>query len=196
MPGADKTALFDTANAHLVAGAAAALERDDASKNGAISAMIVGGGVALRIPKVRSVPTKIQVKDLEVLKFLAVGGLSGEHEDGLWWQREDQFNFKDGEEGFEAARAMKRSWSRVAKGAVDEPLFAPRFPGSAGSKDDWDRLVERAVELHNAGKLPGYVAMGAKNEWLDGPVVWPSLLTIRSANLDSLKKDPEVRCVH
>lgn len=187
------TPLFDAANVYLKADASMAL-RDEDSTTGAINSMIIGGGISLHYtPMARTVPAKIKLEDVELLKFMAVGGLSGEHADGAWWSREDQFNLKAADDGYDAARSMKRSWGRVVKTALDEPLLAPRFPGSSGSKEDWVALAARAVELHNDGLIPGVVAVGAKSRWLDAPIIYPSLAKIREANYEALKKDHEVR---
>ena len=45
---ATSTALYDPFNAHLVAGSAVASVRDENSSTGAVSTMIVGGGVSVR----------------------------------------------------------------------------------------------------------------------------------------------------
>ena len=191
---ATSTALYDPFNAHLVAGSAVASVRDENSSTGAVSTMIVVGGVSVRFTGRGKVPVPLLVKDVEVTKFIAVCGLTGEHADGIWWVREDQFNLMDADDNFEAPKAMKRSWGRVIKTALKEPLYAPRFPGTAGSREDWERLVDRSVELHNEGKLADFIATGAKDKWLNAPFVYPPLATISLSDMDLLKSDPEVQC--
>ena len=57
--------------------------------------------------------------------------------------------------------------------------------------------AQRVVELHNAGKLPGFIAVGARVAWLaEAPLVYPTLAVIRDTNLESLKKDTEVKCLY
>ena len=187
--------LFDAFNDHLEAGSETPVQRtDETSSAGALNCMIVGGGVALRFNgRSKHIPTTLTIREVDVLKFIAVGALAGERTDSIWWEREDVFGLIDPEDNFEAPKAMKRSWARVVKGALNEPVYAPRYPGTAGSKDDWDRLVERALELHNQGKLSGFIGVGAKDKWLTAPLVYPSMATMRSANMQALKSDSEVR---
>ena len=188
------TALFDRFDVQLVAGTDAAVVRDENSSTGELNVMIVGGGISVWFNGRGKVPAHITIKEVEVMKYIAVGGLAGEYADGSWWEREDQFNLMDPADSHEAPKAMKRSWARVNKIGLPEPLLAPCFPGSAGSKDDWDRIVDHVVELHNAGTLSGFISGGAKDKWLQAPLVYPSLAAIRSANLEALKCDPEVCC--
>ena len=76
--------------------------------------MIVGGGVALRFNgRSKHIPTTLTIREVDVLKFIAVGALAGEHTDSIWWEREDVFGLIDPEDNFEAPKAMKRSWARV-----------------------------------------------------------------------------------
>ena len=188
--------LFDAFNGHLEAGSDRPVQRTDASSAGAINCMIVGGGVALRFNgRSKHIPTMLTSREVDVIKFIAVGALAGEHTDSMWWEREDVFSLMDADDNFEAPKAMKRSWARVVKSALNQPVYAPRYPGTAGSKDDWDRLVEHALELHNQGKLSGFIGSGAKDKWLTAPLVYPSMATMRSANMQALKSDSEVRAL-
>ena len=59
-------------------------------------------------------PAKIKDDDIEILRFVAVGGVAGAFADELWWVREDSPELL----------ALKRSWGRVDKGALPEPIYA------------------------------------------------------------------------
>ena len=172
--------LFEDAHAYLKAGAGASTAREVEEQSCASeTSTIAGGGIALRLLNghAKTVPPKIKADDVEVVRYLAVGGLAGEFSDCLWWAREDSPDLP----------ALKRSWGRVDKGALSEPLFAPRFPGTAGAKADWDALKADAVALHCSGKVPGLIAVGARDKWLEQPMVYPILGKIKAANWDDLK---------
>ena len=187
--------IFDYSNSVLKAGEVDAVPREDESEVGDFHEMLSGGGVAVRhlARGTKAVPATIEVGDLEVVKYLAATSLAGEFEDGAWWVRSDEFSVPSNPLHAKCS-ALKRSWARVDKDALPMPLFAPRFPGTAGSTEDYTALVQRVVDLHNAGKVPGLVAHGARDKWLRAPVaVYPSLLLIREANADALKCDNEVK---
>ena len=84
-------------------------------------------------------------------------------------------------------------YTRDSKDALDQPLYAPKFPGTAGAKANWDGLLEHVIELHNDGKINGFVSFGARKEWPRAPQVFPTLRMIRDANMASLKRDSEVK---
>ena len=77
--------------------------------------MIIGGGIAVRLVdgRAKSVPTVLSIKDVEIIRFMAVSGLAGEYADAAWWAREDQFS--DGA----VMAAIKKSWARVNKEALE-----------------------------------------------------------------------------
>jgi hypothetical protein len=142
---------------HLKAGATATEQRQEESDAGAINCMFVGGAITVRVlnGKLKSVPKKLENKDVEMMKFMAVGGLAGEHEDSYWFAREDQLLPRPSDENHAAISQLKRSWVRVNKEALAQPLYAPLFPSTPNSTPNWDALLARALELHNAGKLEG-----------------------------------------
>ena len=109
--------------------------------------------------RAKSVPTVLSIKDVEIIRFMAVSGLAGEYADAVWWAREDQFS--DGA----VMAAIKKSWARVNKEALDQPLYAPKFPGAAGAKANWDALLNHVIELHNDGKVDGLISFGSRKEW-------------------------------
>ena len=186
---ASKTPLFESGRAHLKAGENDSITRGDESTVGELHEMVLGGGIAVRLlnGKAKSVPQKVAASDLEVLEFMAVISLAGEHEDGAWWMRKDQLVLRATDEGYNASKALKKSWGRVDKGRLPEPIFAPRLPGTAGANGDWHALLELVVEKHNAGEVPDLISFGARAPWLDAPNVFPTLRTIRDRNLAALK---------
>ena len=112
--------LFDAFNGHLEAGSDRPVQRTDASSAGAINCMIVGGGVALRFNgRSKHIHTMLTSREVDVIKFIAVGALAGEHTDSMWWEREDVLSMMDADDNFEAPKAMKRSWARVVKSALN-----------------------------------------------------------------------------
>ena len=97
---------------------------------------------------------------------------------------QDQFDAKS-----DSSVVMKRSWARVQHKGLPEPLYAPRFPTASNAKDDWDAILDHVVELHNEGKLPGFITWGARRAaWQDAASnVFPTLLAIRQANGAALR---------
>ena len=189
--------LFESAISHLKAGAAVADCREEESTLGDLTSTILGGGIAVRLAdgKKKSVPAKVEAKELEMLRFMAIVGLSGEHVDAVWWAREDQLVVASSHESYAGITQLKRAWARVKKDALSEPLFAPRFPTSSGAKADWDALLACVVDLHNSGKVPGLISHGKRDRWPDAPNVYPSSASIRDANLASLKEDGEIKMI-
>jgi len=155
---------FDASNKMLKAGEDKAIDRDEGSELGTFSEVIVGGGIALRYTQARaqSVPTNVRITDVEIVKYVAEYSLAGEWVDSAWWTRVDEFSVPASDENYEKFKTLKRTWARVNKEGLPEPLYAPRFPGTAGSAADWEALTARAVELHNEGKVPGLIGFGAK----------------------------------
>ena len=192
--------LFHPSTFQLKAGEdKAILRKEEASILGEYDEVIVGGGVALRFKGgSRVIPNKLYAQDVEIVKYLAVLGVHGEYDDDLWWLREDEFavTARGADDAYsEHMKELRASWGRISKDSLKEPLYAPRFPSSAGAKADWDALIARALELHNLGKVPGLVAQGARGRWLnEGPMnVFPALSLIRDTNLADLRRDPEMR---
>ena len=177
--------LFESSHSHLQAGVEEAVSREEESNAGELDCMVMGGGIAVRLVdgKKKAVPEKVTCEDLEMLKFFAFVGLTSEHTDAAWWHREDQ----------PVEPSFKRSWARVRKDALEEPLYAPKLPGAVGSKEDFAALLTRVVELHNAGQLAGFITCGARKQWPPKPNVFPTLFTMRKANLARLKEDAEVK---
>ena len=106
---------------------------EEGSCTGELQEMITGGGIAVRLldGRAKSVPPILELKDVEILRFMSVTALVGEHADACWWVREDQLTVRDGDDGYAAAQLMKRTWQRINKEALPTPLYAPRFPRSA-----------------------------------------------------------------
>ena len=66
------------------------------------------------------------------------------------------------------------------------PVYAPAFPGAPGAAENWTQLVEMVLDLHNTGKLPGFISTGS---WpSDDALVFPTLAAVRDANLKALKR--------
>lgn len=132
--------IYDNSFSFLKANKSTAEPRkDEGSQCGSVQEIIAGGGIAVRLANghAKSVPSCVSFKDVEMLKFMAVTGLTGEYVDALWWAREDQFLTTKTSANHAEVSAMKRSWARVAKDMLYKPLYAPRFPGTGGSADDW-----------------------------------------------------------
>jgi hypothetical protein len=169
--------LFDASNVMLKAGEDMATARDDASELGTFSEVISGGGIAVRLtaPRAVAVPKTIRISEVEIIKFHSVHSLAGEWAECSWWLREDEFNLSSSDPNCEKMKALKRTWARVKKEALPEPLYAPRLPGTAHAGSDWDALAAHMVELHNAGKVPGLIATGPRVR------AWPSQRCVRLA---------------
>ena len=178
---------FETMRAHLQPGAEAPILREDQSEVGALEEMIAGGGISVHLKNGRlvTVPVKVCFDDLEMIRYHAVAGLTGEHADALWWLREDEHGLV----------GLKRSWGKVKHDTLPVPLFAPKFPSTAGSKAAWDALLQRAMELHNAGALKGFIACGERSTWIKDAKIWPTLRTIRDSNHGALLEDAEVKAL-
>ena len=126
--------LFESSHQHLKAGAEESVTRgEEGSCTGELQEMITGGGIAVRLldGRAKSVPPILELKDVEILRFMSVTALVGEHADACWWVREDQLTVRDGDDGYATAQLMKRMWQRINKEALPTPLYAPRFPRSA-----------------------------------------------------------------
>ena len=181
--------LFDSSDGMLKAGEDVAVPRDDESIIGDFHEMISGGGMALRymVRGAKAVPMPVKFEDVEILKFFSLSSLAGEWADTKWWLREDSFNVPATDALHAKYAALKKSWARVNKDALRLPLYAPRFVGAAGSKEDFDLLKQRAIDLHNAGKAPGLIAVGSRDKWLRAPMaIWPPLRDIRAENAEAL----------
>jgi hypothetical protein len=152
--------------------------------------IIIGGGISVRMRdgRARSVPDTITIGQVEMLEFLALAGLEDENVReghaksadsslGAWWQRRDLFLHD------EIGHAQRGWWAAVDKGALPEPAFAPRFPGTSGASADWEALLARVVSLHNEGSLPGFITCGARGAWPVGTPVYPTLKALRDVNL-------------
>ena len=181
--------LFESAHAHLKAGASAPETRSDVEAGtGELCEMITGGGIAVRMRngRVKSVPAVVRAADLEILQYMAVTSIAGEHQDAGWWMRVDQFDAAS-----DSNAMMKRSWLRVDTGGLPKPLYAPGFPGAAGAKESWVKLLDHVVHLHNTGKLTNFITHGAREAAWDTavPNVFPTLLAIREANASALKRE-------
>ena len=198
MAGGD---LFDSSHTMLKAGEETPVSREEGSVIGSFSEIISGGGVAVRYMGpggrgVQTVPSTVKAENLELMQFMSVTSLAGEWQDASWWLRKDVFLVSPSDALHTKYTSMKKSWGRVSKEALKQPLFAPKFPGTAGAATSWAALVEWVVEQHNAGKAPGLIACGSREAWLNAPMcVAPSLGMIRAANLDSLKRDSEIKFV-
>ena len=106
---------------------------------------------------------------------------------------QDSFVVKETDELHSKYTAMKKSWGRVSKEGLPQPLFAPKFPGTSGAPTSWAALTDWVVEQHNAGKVPGLIACGSKEAWLKAPMsVAPSLPMMRAANHAKLMLDSEI----
>ena len=143
--------IFDYSNGVLKAGEQVAVSREDESEEGIFHEMLQGGGVGLRFLQrgARAVPATVKVEEVEVLKFVAATSLAGECEGGAWWLRTDEFNVAASSALHAKYSSLKKSWARVDKESLSMPLFAPRFPGAAGSADDFAALIQHVVDLHN-----------------------------------------------
>ena len=107
--------LFESAHAHLKAGASAPETRSDVEAGtGELCEMITGGGIAVRMRngRVKSVPAVVRAADLEILQYMAVTSIAGEHQDAGWWMRVDQFDAAS-----DSNAMMKRSWQAPPAGA-------------------------------------------------------------------------------
>ena len=91
----DTMVLFDAFNDHLEAGSETPVQRtDETSSAGALNCMIVGGGVALRFNgRSKHIPTTLTIREVDVLKFIAVGALAGEHTDSVHLELKKCFGF-------------------------------------------------------------------------------------------------------
>lgn len=107
--------LYERANVQLKPGAQEAVSRSDASSAGAIHAIMSGGSLAVRMKngRLQNVPAKVQLGEVEALRFFSVTGVIGEHDGGSWWLREDQLKPASTSESYEFAQGLKRSWSKV-----------------------------------------------------------------------------------
>ena len=171
----------------------------DESIIGSFNEVIVGGAVALHFKAARStIPSIVNLDQVEAIPFLAMLSLGGEYDGAMWWVRVDAITAcrsADADQ-FNKYKLMKMSWARVDKEKLHTVLFAPRFPGTVGAAADWDALKAHAVELHNAGRAPGLIACGARAAWLNEPVMlYPTLAAIRGANYLTLMSDKEIRSV-
>lgn len=72
--------LFERPDVQLKAGAQVSVPRSDASHDEPISAVISGGGLAVRVlnGRLQTVPLKLNVKDVEGLRFFSVTGITGD----------------------------------------------------------------------------------------------------------------------
>jgi hypothetical protein len=129
--------LFENVRSHLRAGLAESTLRDEAgtSSSGRIDEFITGGGIGLRMKNgsLRTVPKTVKRVEVEYRCFFSLSSLAGEHEDGLWWASEAQL-LPEGRQDPDAAEkaSIRRSWSRVNKEALEQPIYAPKFPRTAG----------------------------------------------------------------
>ena len=199
MPHQKIMAMIERCNLMLEADKNAGAPWGDESIIGSFNEVIIGGAVALHFKAARStIPSIVNLDQVEAIPFLAMLSLGGEYDGAMWWVRVDAITAcrsADADQ-FNKYKLMKMSWARVDKEKLHTVLFAPRFPGTVGAAADWDALKAHAVELHNAGRAPGLIACGARAAWLNEPVMlYPTLAAIRGANYLTLMNDKEIRSV-
>jgi hypothetical protein len=192
-------AMIERCNLMLEADKDAGAPWGDESMIGSFNEVIIGGAIALHFKAARStIPSIVNLDQVEAIPFLAMLSLGGEYDGAMWWVRADVISAcrsADADQ-FNKYKLMKMSWARVDKEKLHTVLFAPRFPGTVGAAADWDALKAHAVELHNAGRAPGLIACGARAAWLNEPVMlYPTLAAIRGANYLTLMSDKEIRSV-
>ena len=115
----------------------------DESMIGSFNEVIIGGAIALHFKAARStIPSIVNLDQVEAIPFLAMLSLGGEYDGAMWWVRADVISAcrsADADQ-FNKYKLMKMSWARVDKEKLHTVLFAPRFPGTVGAAADWDAL--------------------------------------------------------
>ena len=169
---------FDSVHSFLRAGEAQPLKRSLGSEDG-ISCYIMGGHVQMRVKDSRVnqvAPRHLTLAQVEFRTWFSLTGF-GTYEGTGWFQRSDVLRSDEG---------VRHTWAKVNKEALSMPVYAPAFPGAPGALNNWTQLVEMVLDLHNTGKLPGFISTGA---WpSDDALVFPTLAAVRDANLKALKR--------
>ena len=152
----------------------------------------MGGHVQMRVKDSRvnqAAPKRLTLAQVEFRAWFSLTGF-GTYEGTGWLQRSDVLRSDEG---------VRHTWAKVNKEALPMPVYAPAFPGTPGAADNWTQLVEMVLDLHNTGKLPGFISTGS---WpSDDALVFPTLVAVRDANLKALKRTPagcwlRMRCAH
>ena len=139
----------------------------------------MGGHVQMRVKDTRVnqvAPRHLTLAQVEFRAWFSLTGF-GTYEGTGWLQRSDVLRSDEG---------VRHTWAKVNKEALSMPVYAPAFPGAPGALNNWTQLVEMVLDLHNTGKLPGFISTGA---WpSDDALVFPTLAAVRDANLKALKR--------
>ena len=162
----------------------------DESNSVEMHEVILGGGVAARwTGGARTVPATVRGVDVEIIKFCATGSSFGEYADSSWWERADYVRTPTADRA-EHAKLMIGSWGRVNKESLPVPFIAPPFPGTRGAPEAWEALKAHVVQLHNEGRVPGFLTCVAKAEWLQqtSMMIYPTLRRLRDANYQALQR--------
>ena len=124
----------------------------------------------------QAAPKRLTLAQVEFRAWFSLTGF-GTYEGTGWLQRSDVLRSDEG---------VRHTWAKVNKEALPMPVYAPAFPGAPGAAENWTQLVEMVLDLHNTGKLPGFISTGS---WpSDDALVFPTLAAVRDANLKALKR--------
>ena len=85
---------------------------------------------------------------------------------------------------------MRATWQRVDRANLPQPLYAPAWPGAPGCRAEWGLLLERVVELHNEGKMDGFITTGKR--WPAQANVFPPLRDIWEQNAGAIRHDQAI----
>ena len=110
----------------------------------------------------KEMPKVLRIEALEIIEVPAVFAVS--HPDVLYYGNE---------QGVSAT--AKRLWSSTDKESLPDPLYAPPFPRSSGSKVPWQSLKEAFVDEYNEGGMRDGVLVKKWPEEGQPLFVWPAL---------------------
>lgn len=147
----------------------------------------MGGHVQMRVKDSRvnqAAPKRLTLAQVEFRAWFSLTGF-GTYEGTGWFQRSDVLRSDEG---------VRHTWMKVNKEALPMPVYAPAFPGTPGAVNNWTQLVEMVLDLHNSGKLPGFISTGS---WpSDDAQVFPTIAAVRDANLKALMCTRPCECTH